>query len=219
MRYKVCGMTRIEEMHELNQSGVQFIGFIFYPGSPRYVFKHGLTGADIKKAKLQSYKIGVFVNASYDEIMKQIDAFGLDMVQLHGHETPFFCDKISSYIQVIRAFRFAEGDHVEWMLKDFYECCDMFMLDTGITLRKDTEKFNDRGRMFNWNRLRGLNVNKPFFLSGGIEPTDVQSVKEFMQQSTAKDMFAIDINSRFEISPGVKDIEKIRRFMDEINNG
>jgi phosphoribosylanthranilate isomerase len=219
MRYKVCGMTRIEQMHRLNELGVQFIGFIFYPGSPRYVFKHGLTGSDIRKAKLSSYKIGVFVNASHDEIMKQVDDFGLDMVQLHGHETPFFCDKISSYIQVIRAFRFAEGDHVEWMVKDFYDCTDMFMLDTGITLKQEGERFKGRGRMFNWNRLRGLNVNKPFFLSGGIEPTDVQSVKEFLLQPTAKDLFAIDINSRFETAPGIKDMEKIKRFMDAINNG
>jgi phosphoribosylanthranilate isomerase len=213
MRYKVCGMTDIGQLNELSDLGVQFAGLIFYEPSPRYVLKHGLQGPDVKKAKLQAYKVGVFVNASYDEIMKQVDAYGLDMVQLHGHETPFLCDKVSSYIQVIRAFRFAEGDHVEWMVKDFYDCTDMFMLDTGITAKTEAERFNGRGRVFNWNRLRGLHINKPFFLSGGIEPTDVEVIKDFLKQPVAKDLFCIDLNSRFETSPGIKDMKKIKAFI------
>src|SRR5689334_18700768 len=106
MKIKVCGMTDLDQLHQLGEIGVAFAGFIFYPKSPRYVLRHGLQGPDVKKAKLKVYKVGVFVDAGYDEIMKQVDAYGLDMVQLHGRETPYECSKIAGYIDVIKAFRF-----------------------------------------------------------------------------------------------------------------
>lgn len=205
-------MTQVAQIHQLGELGVQFAGLIFYPPSPRDVLKHGLTAGLVKKEKFSAYKVGVFVNPSPEDVMKQVDAYGLDLVQLHGHETPYTCDKISSYIQVIKAFRFAENDHVEWMLKDFYECSDMFMLDTGVMVENKTTQ-PARKRMFNWNRLRGLAVNKPFFLSGGIEPTDVATLREFMTLPVAKDLFAIDINSRFETSPGIKDMQLVGSFI------
>lgn len=215
-------MTSVRQMQELGEMGVEFAGMIFYPKSPRFVFKHGLTGEEVKRAKLKVYKVGVFVNASYDEIVNHINNFGLDMIQLHGHETPFECSKISDYIHLIKAFRFAENDHVEWMIKDFYNDADMFMFDTGVPVskdeREDTTLYGGTGRKFNWNRLKGLNINKPFFLSGGIEPTDAPLVKEFMKDPVAKDLFVVDINSRFELSPGVKDMEKVRHFFEELNS-
>ncbi len=213
MRIKVCGMTDINQMHQLGDLGVEFAGMIFYHKSPRFILKHGLTGADVRKAKLKVYKVGVFVNASYEEVMNMVDAFGLDMVQLHGNETPYQCAKLSDYIQVIKAFRFADNDNVEWMIKDYYMDADMFMFDTGIT-----EK-NEEGeviRKFNWQRLRDMQIGKPYFLTGGIEPHETDSVKQFMQQSVAKDLFAIDINSRFETSPGIKNMELIKQFVQEI---
>src|SRR5215213_295238 len=206
MKVKVCGMTDIGQMHQLGEMGVEFAGFIFYPKSPRYVFKHGLTGADVKKAKLKVYKVGVFVDASYDEIMKQVKDFGLDMVQLHGHETPYECSRIADYIHVIKAFRFMENDHVSWMIKDYYADADMFLFDTGITPvnneHKDKTVYGGTGRKFDWKRLKGLDIGKPFFLSGGIEPTDAGVVKQFMKETVAKDLFVVDVNSRFESSPG-----------------
>ena len=213
MRLKVCGMTDLDQMHQLGDMGVQFAGMIFYHNSPRFVLKHGLKAEDVKKAKLKVYKVGVFVDASYDEVMKMVDAFGLDMVQLHGNETPYQCAKLSDYLQVIKAFRFADNDNVQWMIKDYYIDADMFMFDTGVT-EKD-----GRGeviRKFNWQRLRGLNIRKAFFLSGGIEPTDAMLVKQFMNESVAKDLFAVDINSRFETSPGIKNMELIKKFMEEL---
>ncbi len=217
MRIKVCGITSIDQMHQLGDLGVQFAGMIFYHPSPRFVLKHALKAADVKAEKVKPYKIGVFVNSKYDEVMNTVDAFGLDMVQLHGDETPYQCEKISNYIQVIKAFRFADGDHVEWMTKDYYNCCDMFMFDTGVTEKKDATQYGGTGRKFNWNRLKGLAVNKPFFLSGGIEPTDAENVKAFMRDKVAKDLFAVDINSRFETSPGVKDMQLVKKFIDELN--
>ncbi len=218
MRVKVCGITSIDQMHQLGELGVQFAGMIFYHPSPRFVLKHGLKAQDVKKEKVKPYKIGVFVNAKYDEVMNTVDAFGLDIVQLHGDETPYHSEKIADYIQVIKAFRFADGDHVEWTIRDYYNCCDMFMFDTGITERKDALQYGGTGRKFNWNRLKGLHVNKPFFLSGGIEPTDAENVKAFMKDKVAKDLFAVDINSRFESSPGVKDMQLVKNFIEELNN-
>ena len=221
MKIKVCGMTDIEQLQQLGEMGVEFAGLIFYPKSPRYVLKHGLQGADVKKAKLKVYKIGVFVDAPYDEIMRQVDAFGLDMVQLHGHETPYECAKIADYLHVIKAFRFVENDHVSWMIKDFYQDADMFLFDTGVSVSKKDQTdpvFGGTGRKFNWERLKGLDIAKPFFLSGGIEPHDAGLVKNFMNESVAKDLFVVDINSRFELSPGVKDMNKVKQFIDELNS-
>jgi phosphoribosylanthranilate isomerase len=220
MKIKVCGMTDIDQMHQLAEIGVEFAGFIFYPKSPRYIFKNGLQGSDIKKAKLKVYKVGVIVDASYDEIMKQVHDFGLDMVQLHGHETPYECSKIADYIHVIKAFRFMENDHVSWMIKDYYNDADMFLFDTGVPVSKeerdDKTLYGGTGRKFNWNRLKGLDIRKPFFLSGGIEPTDAELIKQFKLDPVAKDLFVVDVNSRFESAPGVKDMEKIKQFMNEL---
>jgi phosphoribosylanthranilate isomerase len=220
MKIKVCGMTNIEQMHQLGEMGVEFAGMIFYPKSPRYVFKFGLTGADVKKAKIKSYKVGVFVNASKDEIVKRVNDFGLDMVQLHGHETPYECSQIADYVHVVKAFRFGDNDHVQWMIKDFYDSADMFLFDTGVTAPKNCAEvqYGGTGRKFDWSRLKGLNIGKAFFLSGGIEPSDAQLVKDFMQDPVAKDLFVVDINSRFESVPGVKDINKVKQFIDELKS-
>jgi phosphoribosylanthranilate isomerase len=221
MKIKVCGMTDLDQLHRLGEMGVEFAGFIFYPNSPRYVARHGLMGRDVKKAKLKPYKIGVFVDASYDQIMKQVDDFDLDMVQLHGRETPYECSKIADYIHVIKAFRFMENDHVQWMIKDYYADADMFLFDTGVPVskeqREDKTLYGGTGRKFNWNRLRGLDIGKPFFLSGGIEPTDVGAINEFIKDPVAKDLIVIDINSRFEVAPGIKDLEKVEQFISELN--
>jgi len=218
MKIKVCGMTSIDQMHQLGEMGVEFAGMIFYPKSPRYVFKFGLKGTDVKKAKVKPYKVGVFVNASKDEIIKQVNDFGLDMVQLHGHETPYECSQIADYVHVIKAFRFSDNDHVPWMIKDFYDSADMFLFDTGVTSPKNGEEvqYGGTGRKFDWSRLKGLDIGKAFFLSGGIEPNDAQVVKDFMREPAAKDLFVVDINSRFESSPGVKDMNKVKQFIEEL---
>lgn len=222
MQVKVCGMTRIDQLHQLDEMGVQFGGMIFYEKSPRYVLNNGLKAEEVKKAKLKLAKVGVFVNAAYEEIMKAIDDFGLDMVQLHGHETPYQCDKISSYIHLIKAFRFAENDNVPWTIKDYYADADMFLFDTGVPAPKENrdnpQLYGGTGRKFNWNRLKGLDIGKSFFLSGGIEPADAEIVKAFMKEPVARDLFAVDINSRFEVYPGIKDMQQVKTFIDELNS-
>jgi len=209
-RIKVCGMTNLKQMHELGEMGVEFAGMIFYHKSPRFVMRH-LKGHEVKKAKLKVFKIGVFVNASYDEVMNHVDNFGLDMVQLHGNETPYYCSKLSNYISVIKAFRISADDSIQWKIKNYYEDSDMFMFDT------EGEGFGGTGRKFDWEKLQGAEISKPFFLSGGIEPGDSAGIKEFLMEPVAKNMFAVDINSKFEISPGVKDMEKVRAFVKKMS--
>jgi phosphoribosylanthranilate isomerase len=210
LRVKVCGMTEIAQMQELGDIGVQFAGMIFYPKSPRFVLKT-LDGEMVRKAKLKVYTVGVFVNASYDEIINHVDNFGLDMVQLHGDETPRFCEQVSQYIQTIKAFRLGVNDNISWMIRDYKDCCDLYLFDTmGVG-------YGGTGKKFNWEVMHGLDIKKPFFLSGGIEAGDVEGIRAFTRQSVAKDLFAVDINSKFEISPGVKDMTRVRAFFEKIN--
>ena len=208
-RIKVCGMTDLNQMHQLHEMGVQFAGMIFYHKSPRFIMRH-LQGYEVKKAKLKVFKIGVFVNASYDEVMNHVDNYGLDMVQLHGDETLHYCAKLSDYISVIKAFRIIENDHIEWKIKDYYEGTDMFMFDTeGVGSIASGRKFNNA-------KLKGITIHKPFLLSGGIEPGDEPAIKKFMKDPVLKNLFAIDINSRFELAPGIKDMDKVRHFVNEM---
>lgn len=209
MRVKVCGMTDLEQVRQLDEIGIAFCGFIFYPKSSRYVFKN-VSASDIKKVKGKINKVGVFVNASPEEILKTVDDCGLYLVQLHGDETPKDCEKISNYITTIKAFRLSENDNILWKIKDYQDVVDMFLFDT------EGAGYGGTGKKFNWNVLNNLNIRKPFFLSGGIQSEDADKLKIFAQNSVAKDLFSIDINSRFEISPGIKDIKKIASFISDL---
>ena len=220
MKVKVCGITQLDQLLALSDMDVSYAGFIFYPPSPRYVGKAGLSGTDVKKANVKLYKVGVFVDASYDEVMHSIEEYGLDMVQLHGRETPYECQKLVANIDVIKAFRFAENDHVAWMIKDYYENSDFFLFDTGVPApqgkRENKTLYGGTGRKFDWKRLQEVTIQKPFFLSGGIEPTDAETVRTFMSTAAAKNMIAVDINSRFETAPGIKDMQKVMQFITEL---
>lgn len=208
MRVKVCGMTNTEQVAQLDQMGVEFCGFIFYPKSPRFAFKH-IPAMKIKKIKGNINKVGVFVNAEVDDILETVDDCGLYLAQLHGDETPKDCEKVSDYISVIKAFRLAEDDNILWKIKDYRDVVDMFLFDT------EGVGYGGTGKKFNWDALLNLNINKPFFLSGGIQPNDVDALKAFGKSQAGKDLFAIDINSRFEISPGVKDMELVKKFVTD----
>ncbi len=210
MRIKVCGMTSAGQVLQLDDMGVEFAGFIFYPKSPRYVYKFMLR-QEIKKIKGRGInKVGVFVNAPVEEVLQAVDDCGLYLVQLHGDETPKYCEKIADYVTVVKAFRLRENENVLWKVKDYRDIADMFLFDT------DGAGYGGTGRKFDWKMLQGLNIGKPFFLSGGIEPGDTDKLKEFVKDPVAKDLFSIDMNSKFEISPGIKDMNKIKDFITAI---
>jgi len=211
MRVKVCGMTDADQVKGLDEMGVEFCGFIFYPKSPRFVFKH-MPAINIKKIKGKINKVGVFVNAPSEEILQTVDSCGLYLVQLHGDESPKACEKISDYISVIKAFRLAKDYNILWKIKDYKEVVDMFLFDT------EGAGYGGTGKKFNWDALLGLNIDKPFFLSGGIQPEDIPALREFSKSPVAKDLFSIDINSRFETMPGVKDMDKLKTFVSGVKS-
>ncbi|RYY86026.1 MAG: phosphoribosylanthranilate isomerase [Chitinophagaceae bacterium] len=220
MDVKVCGITTFEELQALPALGVRYAGFIFYPPSPRNAQRFGLRGEEVRRFRAPLYKIGVFVNADYDTIMRTVEEWGLDMVQLHGHETPYECERLLPHIDVVKAFRFIENDHVLWTIKDYFSCTDFLLLDTGIPLprveREETQARGGTARRFSWNRLRGLDIPKPFFLSGGIEPGDAEYVRAFGTEKAAQHLAAVDLCSRFERVPGLKDLELVRQFIQSL---
>ncbi|MDI9365154.1 MAG: phosphoribosylanthranilate isomerase [Flavobacterium sp.] len=212
MRIKVCGMTDIDQVNQLSDMGVEFCGFIFYPKSPRYVFKH-MSSVSIKKIKSNINKVGVFVNASTEDILQTVDDCGLYLVQLHGDESPRACERISDYVSVIKAFRLSDGDNILWKIKDYQDVVDMFLFDT------EGVGYGGTGKKFNWEALMNLNINKPFFISGGIQLQDVAALQAFSKNKVGKDLFAVDVNSKFEITPGYKDMEKVSKFVTQLKQG
>jgi phosphoribosylanthranilate isomerase len=210
MRIKVCGMTEQEQVEQLPGLGATFAGFIFYPKSPRYVFRH-MTSAQIKKINTIN-KVGVFVNASVEEVLLMVDECRLHMVQLHGDESPRYCERIADYVSVVKAFRLSDNDSIDWMIKPYMDVCDMFMFDT------IGAGYGGTGKKFDWNLLKGHDIGKPFFLSGGIQPEDTDALKAFTKDPVAKALFAVDINSKFESSPGVKDMKKVGDFIEKLKN-
>ncbi|MEO9004201.1 MAG: phosphoribosylanthranilate isomerase [Ginsengibacter sp.] len=210
MKIKVCGNRSLSQLKELEDSGIDYAGFIFYEQSPRYVLKE-IKGEDVKGLKLNIEKVGVFVNATEEEIMKQIDDFGLDVVQLHGDETASFCERISDHIKVVKAFRIADFDtNIDWLIKEYDEMCDYYLFDKG-----SAGLYGGTGEKFNWDLLEKSTIGKPFFLSGGIGIDDVEALRKFKHPF----FYGVDVNSRFEIEPGIKDIELIKKFISQIKIG
>jgi len=203
-------MTQLDQVRKLDEIGIDFAGFIFYPKSPRYVGKH-ISGEQLRKARLRIAKVGVFVNTPYDQMMRTVDEYGLDMVQLHGDESPRNCEQIANYVTVIKVFRLGENDPIPWIVKPFEDSCDMFLFDTlGVG-------YGGTGKKFNWDLLKPAAPEKLFFLSGGIEPQDDGRLRAFAAEECGKKLFSVDINSRFEIHNGVKDLDKIQAFRDALN--
>ena len=220
MKLKVCGITSKTQLHQLDELGVDFAGLIFYEKSPRYVLKHGLTGSMVKSSNLALLKVGVFVNATFDEILSAIQNYGLDKVQLHGTESPMECGELSKIVPVIKAVRLAENESASEVMERFENSIEMMLFDSGKTSSKECSKehneYGGTGIKFNWNGLKEHTIEMPYFLSGGIGPGDAVLIKEFIKDPVAKNLFAIDINSRFEKSPGLKNMEEISQFLTEI---
>jgi phosphoribosylanthranilate isomerase len=210
MRIKVCGLTDVQQVRQLNDLVIEFAGFNFYARYPRFVYKK-MPAASIKKIRGKINKVGVFVNENPEELLRTVDECGLYLVQLHGDESPRYCERISNYVGVIKVFRLNENDNVEWKIKDYYDAADMFMFDT------ESASFGGAGKKFDWKILHDLEIKKPFFLAGGISAEDVAELQNLSRKKVAKDLFAIDINSRFELAPGIKDIEMIKVFRKKLS--
>ena len=203
MNIKVCGITQLKQLQQLEALNIDFAGLIFYKESPRYVGDK-LSKKEIKSADFDLKKVGVFVNPEMIDVLDAIDEYGLDVVQLHGDETPEMCDDLSSEVEVIKAFRIKEGDtDIDAMVKVYDNVCDYYLFD-----KASDYSIGGTGKQFDWGILKKAKIEKPFFLSGGIGPDDAAKVKSFRHP----DFFGVDINSRFEKEPGVKDMGLVLGF-------
>lgn len=200
MIVKVCGMRDAENIREVEALGVDWMGFVFHRTSPRFVGE--LPDYLPQRAK----RVGVFVDETEEQIMETVQLFRLDMVQLHGHETPDFCSRIRSKgLKVIKAINVQNTFSTEEV--SFYEgACDYFLFDTKTPLPGGS------GQKFDWSSLSAYRGTTPFLLSGGISPDDADRVEAFVHERC----IGIDLNSRFETSPAYKDIHLLRSFIDKI---
>ena len=206
MKIKVCGLTQSVQLKQVDELNVDYAGLIFYQRSQRFVLNK-LHSEEVRKLNLAIQKVGVFVNASEEDIMTQIELYKLDMVQLHGDETPAFCKHISNAVSVIKAFKITNNNeqNIDWMIKPYDECCDYYLFDT------NRNAYGGTGEKFDWQILKKNKINKPFFLSGGIGFDDVEKVKGLQHPF----LYAVDVNSRFEIEPGVKNIGQVEMFVKQ----
>ncbi len=205
MQFKVCGITNLDQARSLEALGVQYIGFIFYPGSKRFVLDH-LSAQDLAGFKpAQAKKVGVFVNEPLEKLLEIVKAAALDMVQLHGDEDAYYCSEVEKIVPVIKVFR------VGGLLPDFSEfesVTSYFLFDT------DSKMYGGTGSHFNWELIKNTTIPKPFFLSGGIGPNDEQGIKVLMNSKAGKTLAVLDLNSQFETAPGIKNLEKLKTFID-----
>jgi phosphoribosylanthranilate isomerase len=207
MNTKVCGITQLKQLQQLDGLDIDFAGLIFYKDSPRYAGDK-INKEDLKNSDFDLKKVGVFVNADYDEIMDAVEEYGLDVVQLHGDESPELCEDLSDEVEVIKAFKVGNDNRsIDEMVADYDEVCDYYLFDTS-----SSEVEGGSGKQFDWSILTKAKIEKPFFLSGGIGVEDISKLKTFKHP----DYYAVDINSKVEKEPGVKDMALVLQFRQGI---
>ncbi len=214
MKVKVCGMKYSENMEEVAAQLPAYMGFIFWEPSKRF-FKGQLPSLppSIKR-------VGVFVDATIEEITAKVLATPLELIQLHGEETPQFCARLRKKLQsletkdktvkknyeIIKAFSVGTSFSFE-KLSPYESHCDYFLFDTKGPLP------GGNGYTFDWQLLRSYNSHVPYFLSGGIGPKDLPELMEFMASPLSLKCHAIDVNSKFEIHPGLKNSKDLKAFI------
>ena len=203
MIVKVCGMREAENIRAVEALGVDWVGFIFWEHSSRNVCQ--------RPAYLptRAKRVGVFVDAPLDVVCQHVEAFGLDVVQLHGSESPAYLHDLRKVLAgdvlIVKAFSIATRDDL--LPTSLYEgLADYFLFDTKAQL------VGGNGRKFDWNVLAHYNGSTPFLLSGGIGPDDAARLSAFSHPRLA----GIDLNSRFEISPALKNVELLKQFLYDI---
>ena len=203
---KVCGMRDADNIRAVEALGADWMGFIFWPGSKRYVAEPPTY------LPLKAKRVGVFVDASIDDIRQHIADYGLDMVQLHGHEGPDFVRALRADVSspvIIKAFNIATKVDLE-AVKPYEGIVDYFLFDT------KGPSVGGNGAKFDWTVLADYVGETPFLLSGGIGPDDAQVLTSHLSPLISKKCVGIDLNSRFEITPGLKDINKLKEFIKAI---
>jgi phosphoribosylanthranilate isomerase len=201
IKIKICGMKFQENISEIAGLQPDYLGFIFYDKSLRQ-FEN-----NIPNLPKSIQKVGVFVNATFGEIEEKVKYHELESVQLHGDESPEFCALIESkLVKVIKAFNM----HKEFNfndLKKYKSSCSYYLFDTRGS------KHGGNGNTFDWNILEKYQLNKPYFLSGGISTESIIALKEFFKKEYARKCVGIDLNSKFETEPGLKNSKNLATFI------
>lgn len=221
LQVKVCGMKYRDNMEAVAALRPDYMGFIFWEPSKRF-----FTG-DMGKIGASIQKVGVFVDAPLQEILQKVTQYDLQIVQLHGNENPEFCgllkqqldhlsapttEVMDSPVKIIKVF--ALDGHLDLgALNDFAPVSDFYLFDTKGPLP------GGNGYGFNWELLNEYPGPKPFFLSGGIGPNDLEKLARFLQSPVSKYCHALDVNSKFERRPGLKDINLLKTFIKNHREG
>jgi phosphoribosylanthranilate isomerase len=206
MRIKICGMREAGNLWAIADLSPDFLGFIFYKKSSRYM-RETLDPAQVRSLPATIAKVGVFVDASLNEVQSAACAYMLDYVQLHGHETPEYCQQArDSGLRIIKAF--AVGDAFDFTSLAAYEpSCDFFLFDTKGALP------GGNGTAFDWQILAGYTGTTPFLLSGGLGSDNLAALLTFHHPQ----LYGFDFNSQLETAPGVKDVAATRELLQRLH--
>ncbi|WP_040756595.1 phosphoribosylanthranilate isomerase [Winogradskyella psychrotolerans] len=202
MKLKVCGMKYKENLEAVANLLPDYLGFIFYKKSARHF------DSSIPELPKSIKKVGVFVDEELEIVKDTIKKFNLQAVQLHGHESPEYCAAINA-VEVIKVFSIKDEFNFD-VLQPYEDVCDYFLFDTKGQLP------GGNGYTFNWNVLEQYPSTKPYFLSGGIGLHEIEKIKEFKESPASKYCYAIDVNSKFEIEPGLKNVEELKTFKHNV---
>jgi phosphoribosylanthranilate isomerase len=204
MKLKICGMKYHDNILKVAALKPNYLGFIFYDKSPRFVTE------PLPEISKNIKKVGVFVNSTIETIITIINNYDLQAVQLHGQETPEFCQKLQKkQIEIIKVF--AIKDQFDFnQLSAFENLVDYFLFDT------KGPNPGGNGYCFDWSILNQYNSKTPYFLSGGIGLDDIKSIQNFKNSPAAQHCFAIDVNSKFELKPAYKDDVKLKQLMQQL---
>ncbi len=207
VKIKVCGLREAENIREIAETSPGFMGFIFHPASARYIGKNA--GKELfNHVPPGIFKTGVFVDEEIVTVKETVNRFGLDAVQFHGSESPGYCSYFKTRgLITIKTFGISTGFDFS-LTSSYLSSCDYFLFDT------KSEASGGSGKKFRWDLLEKYRLDKPFFLSGGIGYEDIPELRNL----SYKELFGVDINSRFELSPGIKNVALVRSFINEINN-
>ena len=198
MKLKICGMKYPDNILEVSQLLPDYMGFIFWKKSSRFF------DSEIPNLPKSIQKVGVFVNDTLEEIITKIKKYDLNLIQLHGNESVAFCESLKDEkVKIIKVFS-GNDDFDFSILEPVETVCDYFLFDTKGKLP------GGNGIVFDWKVLEKYPSTKPFFLSGGIGIDEIQSIQELLK--TDLPIHAIDINSKFEIEPGLKNIQLLKDF-------
>jgi phosphoribosylanthranilate isomerase len=200
MKWKVCGMREANNISEVAVLQPDYMGFIMWAGSKRHCSKPQHVPAGITK-------VGVFVDAAVGEIEDAIENHKLGVVQLHGNESPVLCRELQGKAQVIKAFGVGEAFDFDTLL-DYLPYCDFFLFDTKGPMP------GGNGTTFDWSILEKYPFDLPFFISGGIGLAEIDKINEL--RNTDLPVYAIDINSKFETAPALKDAEQLKKFKEKL---